>query len=255
MWFDALTPFRILGRCLLLVVAVVGLVPLLISVSRVGRAVAIGGVSLEQIGLGWWSRLVCRAFGVRIEVSGRPSPGPVLIVANHISWLDITVLHGTATMGFVGKAEIGKWPLLGFLARAGDTIFHERGSHDSAAGVAEAMIGRLKTGRRVAIFPEGGIRPGEGIGVFHARLFRVAVEVDCPVQPVMLKYVRQGSRDPEMTFINNENMLQNMLRMLGRPVSTADIRYLGPIAPGGRPRKEIAAEAQAAIEAAYGGGG
>jgi 1-acyl-sn-glycerol-3-phosphate acyltransferase len=251
MWMDSLTPFRMLARGILLLLVLAGLLPVLLCLNRVGRRVQIGGRSIEELMIRHWSRGVCRAFGVRVRMSGEPLKPPVLIVANHISWLDISVLHSTAAMGFVGKAEIGTWPVLGFLARAGDTIFHERGSHDSAAGVAGTVIERLKAGRRVAIFPEGGIRPGESVGVFHARLFRVAIEVDCPVQPVMIRYTRNGRPDPEMTFINNESMTINMLRLLGRPACEADIRFLGGIEPAGRPRKEIAAEAQAAVMEAY----
>jgi 1-acyl-sn-glycerol-3-phosphate acyltransferase len=251
MWTDALTPLRLVARSLLLLVVLAGLVPVLLCINRVGRRIRVGQVSLEEFMIRQWSRTVCRAFGVRIRTRGTPSPGPVLIVANHLSWIDIQVLHGTAAMGFVGKSEIGTWPVLGLLARAGDTIFHERGNHDSSAGVAAAVVQRLKAGRRVAIFPEGGIRPGAAVGVFHARMFRVAVEADCPVQPVMIRYLRDGRPDPEMTFINNENMITNMLRMLGRPACEADIRYLDTLAPAGRPRKEIAAMARAAVARAY----
>jgi len=251
MWTDGFTPLRILVRSLFLLLVLAGLIPTLLCVNRLGRAVRAGDITLEEFMLKLWSASLCRAFGVRIRVAGQPLAGPVLIVANHISWLDITVMHGVAAMGFVGKAEIGTWPVVGYLARAGDTIFHERGSHDSSADVILAVVERLKAGRRVAIFPEGGIRPGEAVNVFHARLFGAAVEADCPVQPVMIRYMRKGRRDPEMTFINHENMLTNMLRLLGRPSCEADIRFLEPLDAGGQARRDLAHSAHAAVVGAY----
>ncbi len=253
MWFDALTPIRFLLRCLFVPLLLIALVPTLLSINHWGRSVRVGRVSLEEFMIARWSWFLCRVFGVRVGVSGEVQAGPVLLVANHVSWLDIQVMHSAAAMGFVGKAEINRWPLLGFLARAGDTIFIERGSHASSADVSNALVERLNTGRRVAIYPEGGIRPGDNVGVFHARLFKAAVEADCLIQPVMIRYMRNGRRDPDMTFINNENMVMNMLRMLGRPVSDADLQFLPPIAPDGRPRRELARMAQDAVTAAFEG--
>ena len=136
-------------------------------------------------------------FGVRVRLIGTPAEGPVLIAANHISWLDIPVLHSACSMGFVGKAEIDDWPVFSYIARSGGTIFHQRGCHDSAADVISAMVQRLEQGRSVAIFPEGGIKPGSSVRVFHARMFRPAVDIGCPVQPVMIRYMSDGQRDDD----------------------------------------------------------
>ena len=90
------------------------------------------------------ARSLAWLFGIRVEVIGEPVQPPVLFAANHMSWLDIPVLHSGAAMGFVGKAEIEQWPVFSFIARAGGTIFHRRGSHHSAAGVTLAMAERLR---------------------------------------------------------------------------------------------------------------
>ena len=73
-------------------------------------------------------------FGIRARTRGTPVDGPVLIVANHISWLDILALHTEVAMGFVGKAEINDWPVFRFIAHTGGTIFHQRGNHDAVGG-------------------------------------------------------------------------------------------------------------------------
>jgi 1-acyl-sn-glycerol-3-phosphate acyltransferase len=190
-------------------------------------------------------------FGIRARTRGTPVDGPVLIAANHISWLDILALHTHCAMGFVGKAEIEQWPVFRFIARTGGTIFHQRGNHDSAADVSSMMVQRLQKGRRVAIFPEGGILPGTGIRVFHARMFRAAVDVECPVQPVMVRYLTKGHRDDDILFREGESMLANFTRLLARPGAVADIHFLPVIDSKGKPRRALADAARAAVISSY----
>lgn len=248
---DAWSPLRIVGRgLLLLVMAVFGTLPTILCINRFGASVKIGRQSLEEVMMKWWCRSVCRLFGVRVILNGQISEPPVLIVANHISWLDILVLHSQAVMGFVSKAEIAQWPVVGFLARISHVVFHERGSHNSASHVAEAMTASLKLGRRVAIFPEGGIHPGDQVNMFHARLFKAAVDLPCPVQPVMIRYLRNGVRVPEMRF-GKESFVMNMARLLGRPSCECEVRFLTPIDANDKPRRALADAAQAAVANAY----
>jgi 1-acyl-sn-glycerol-3-phosphate acyltransferase len=236
---------------MLLLLLVFGTVPTLLCVNRFGASIQAGDRQLDEFMLNWWTGTMCRCFGIRMKVSGTVQPGPVLIVANHISWLDIIVLHSAAAMGFVSKAEVANWPFINFLARRSGTVFHQRGSHDSASGVAEVMVARLKENHRVAIFPEGGIRPGDMVKVFHARLFKTAIEAECPVQPAMIRYTRDGNRDPGITFLVNETFLGNMLRLLGRPSCQCELRFLDPVPTSGRSRNELAGDAQAVVEQAF----
>ncbi len=245
-------PFRFTVRLALLLVHVVVGIPLtVLCFNRVGRAIHVGGRTLEEFMLNAWSRGACRIFGIRLAVEGAPAPAPVLIVSNHISWLDIEVLHGCAAMGFVGKAEIRGWPIVGRLAAIGGTIFHERGSRHSADDVASALAERLKQGRRVAIFPEGGILPGDHVKTFHARLFKAAVETGSPVQPVMLRYVRGGRRDPGVGFHRHEHFVGNIGRLLARPGCTAEVRFMAPMASEGQPRRTLADAARQQVHEAF----
>lgn len=216
-----------------------------------GRAIHIGGQPLAEILSCWWSRVVCRIFGIQLRLSGEFLPGAQLVAANHISWIDIAVLHGFAAMGFVAKAEIDSWPLLGGLARAGGSVFHQRGNHDSASGVAAQMVVRLQEDRRVAIFPEGGILPGDGVKLFHARLFAAAIEAGKPVQPVMLRYLRDGARYDEITFLPGENFLANFFRLLMQKRCVADVHVLPLIETAGMQRRQLAGEAELAVRQAY----
>lgn len=252
MWTDAYSLLRIILRgTVILLMLVFMLIPTLLCQSRYLSGIPAGRRRLGELMLNTWSGWLCRAFGVKTRILGDISAGPVLIVANHISWLDIVVMHSAAAMGFVSKAEVKKWPVIGFAATMGGTVYLERGSQDSSINVAGDLVRRLKQGRRVAIFPEGGIRPGDGVKVFHARLFRIAIECDCPVQPVMIRYMRNGRRDPDMTFFASENFVMNVLRLLGRPSSTCELRFLEPVDSSGRSRKQLAEISRAAVHKAF----
>ena len=237
----------------LLLHAVLGTPLTVLCQTATGRAIRIGGRSLSEIMLNWWGRTTCRLFGIRRQIHGRLTAEAQLIAANHISWIDIPLLHSIASMGFVAKAEIEQWPVIGLMARAGGSVFHQRGSHDSASGVAAAMAARLSEGGRVAIFPEGGILPGEGIKRFHARLFGPAIETAVPVQPVMLRYLRDGDDYHDITFRPGENFVGNFFRVLAQAPCLAEVRLLPPIDSAGRLRRDLAAETEAAVRDAYAG--
>ena len=252
MFTDWLTPLRWIYRGLLLALVTFLILPFTVLAQfGLGQRWMIGKRSLAERMLGGWSWLMCRVFGVRPRVFGQPLPGPVLVVSNHISWADIQLLHSQAAMSFIAKAEIGDWPLFGFLASSGGTVYHRRGDHDSAHGVAAQMHEKLAAGGRVAVFPEGGILPDDHVNRFHARMFRLAIEADCPIHPVMIRYTRNGRHDHDMSFINGENFMVNLARILGRPASVGEVHFLEPFAVEGRQRNELARVAQDQVEAAY----
>jgi 1-acyl-sn-glycerol-3-phosphate acyltransferase len=115
------------------------------------------------------------------------------------------------------------------------------------------MEQRLRQGRAVTIFPEGGILPGSPIRVFHARMFRAAVDVGCPVQPAMVRYMRNGRIDEEISFRVDESMLVNLCRQLARPKTVAQVRFLPVIPAIDQPRRALADGARAAVINSYAG--
>jgi len=215
------------------------------------RDLRLGGRTLSEATAVWWMRTICRIFGLRLEQVGSVGPGARLLVANHISWLDIPLINSMAAVSFVSKAEINDWPVVGLMARSGRTVFHRRGSHDSASDVAAAMAERLQDGGRVAIFPEGGIRPGHGVKRFHGRMFAAAIETGVPVQPVMLRYLRNGGHDPDMTFLPREHFVGNFFRLLRQGPCIAHVEVLPQIETDGKQRRQVAAEAETAVRAAF----
>ncbi|MBN6150670.1 1-acyl-sn-glycerol-3-phosphate acyltransferase [Xanthomonas sp. AmX2] len=191
-----------------------------------GRA---GAESFGDRTVCWWSTWLVRIFGFRVRRVGTPLPNPVLFVANHVSWIDITLLHSQRMMGFVAKREIAGWPLVGWLAARGQTIFHQRGSTESLGGVLQAMVERLRAGRSVGVFPEGRTRGGREVGPFHARIFQAAVEAEVAVQPVALRYGAGGSAQAVVAFGPGESFFANFLRLLGEPGRVAEVHFLEPI--------------------------
>ncbi len=187
------------------------------------------GERLEHAVVRWWSGGLMRIFGFRLRRVGTPLPGATLFVANHVSWIDIEALHSQRMMGFVAKQEIRGWPLVGWLASRGQTIFHKRGSQESLGGVLHEMLRRLREGHSVGVFPEGRTRDGHAVGPFHARIFLAAVEADVPVQPVALRYGPRGAAQPRVAFAPGESFFANFVRLLGEPARSADICFLEPI--------------------------
>ena len=194
--------------------------------------IRIGGMRLEYRMIRWWSWMLMRVFGITVRSVGRPLPVATMFVANHVSWVDIVVLHSQRMMGFVAKREIAGWPLIGWMAARAETIFHQRGSTESLGGVVEQMVGRLRNGQSVGAFPEGGTRGGRGLGLFHARIFTAAVEANAPVQPVALRYGPRGNAQTRVAFGPNESFFANFMRLLGEPARSADICFLAPIEAG-----------------------
>ena len=161
----------------------------------------------------WWSAGLVRVFGFRLRRVGEPLRGAVLFVANHVSWIDIVVMHSQRMMGFVAKREIAGWPLVGWMAGRAETIFHQRGSAESMGGVLHEMLARLRRGRSVGVFPEGRTRDGREVGPFHARIFLAAVEAGVRV----------------VAFQPGERFLGNFLRLLGEPARVAEVHFLVPV--------------------------
>ncbi len=210
----------------------VHLPPVMIGLALPSDRVAIGGETLRSRLVRWWQGGLMRVFGMRMRRVGTPLPGAALFVANHVSWMDISALHSQRMMGFVAKQEIDGWPVVGRMARRGETLFHQRGSQESLGGVLEAMIARLREGRAVGVFPEGRTRDGAEVGPFHARIFMAAVEAGVPVQPVALRYGSDGEGQRAVAFQARENFGQNFLRLLGEPARVVDVVFLEPVLPG-----------------------
>ncbi len=183
-----------------------------------------GNRDTNEFILVYWSRLLCFICGLKVYVHGQKPESPVLLVANHVSWLDIPIIHSLMLAGFVAKNEIKYWPILGWITMVGDTLFLKRGSAESRKGVINQIKKRLNDNRSVAVFPEGTVTDGSYLRTFHRQLIHAAIETQTPIQPVAIKFLNaDGTRNDQVGFLNNEFFLTHVWRVLSLPNSTVEI--------------------------------
>ena len=192
-----------------------------------------------------WSKTLCSVCGIRLVTKGEIQENPVFIVANHVSWLDIPVIHSYKLVGFVAKQEISKWPLLGWIVKSGETLFIARGKHESRKNVLILIKRRLEQGRSIAVFPEGKATDGEYLGNFHRQLMQAAIETQTPIQAIAIKYINSnGKRNKQICFKKNEKFVSNVIRILSLPTSTAELNFCETIQTTNKSARQVAQQAR-----------
>ncbi|MFE6666421.1 lysophospholipid acyltransferase family protein [Streptomyces sp. NPDC057697] len=207
-----------------------------------------------------WARGVVRAFGVRVRIvgtSGVPdkapgSPGP-LVVANHISWLDVPLVAAVLPGRMLAKSEIRRWPLLGPLAARGGTLFVERDRLRALPATVRTVAAALRGGSRVVVFPEGTTWCGRGPGGrFGPAAFQAAIDAHAPVVPVRITYraapAEHAAPAGAAAFVGDDPLIASLWRVVTAAGLTAEIRVLPPIPADGPPdRRALARRAQTAV--------
>lgn len=201
-----------------------------------------------------WSAILLHICGVRLCVSGRPClTGPVLWVANHVSWLDIFVLNSVRSTVFIAKSEIRRWPIIGWLVAGAGTLFIERGRRQAIAVMAEKMTRRFRRQEAIGLFPEGTTSAGLNVGPFHSSLFEPAIRAGVAIQPVALRFFHRGQRSDYVSFVGAQTLVENAWQLLGTTGVRVDVEFLPVI--GGREnvdasRRKVSAQAHRAISQA-----
>lgn len=198
-----------------------------------------------------WAQRMLALWGIRLEVVGEPPhSGPVLVVANHISWLDILVLHAARYCRFVSKSDVKHWPLIGALAKGSGTLFIERASRRDAMRVVHHMADALRAGEVVAVFPEGTTSDGIHLLPFHANLIQAAISAEAPVVPVALRFVDTLSGQTSLApcYIGDDTLVASLWRTLRTPSITAIVSYGEPEHSGARDRRAWARDLHHTIE-------
>jgi 1-acyl-sn-glycerol-3-phosphate acyltransferase len=191
-----------------------------------------------------WSVRMLQIVGVTLDVKGKvPTHGPVLLVANHISWLDILVLHAGRHCRFVSKADVQHWPLIGTLAHGCGTVFVERESRRDAMRVVHHMADALRSGDVLAIFPEGTTSDGTGLLPFHANLFQAAISAHVPVQAIGLTYVdgNNGQLSHATDYVGDIGLVASVWRTLSAAPLQARLHYGQAMSTEGHDRRGMAA--------------
>jgi 1-acyl-sn-glycerol-3-phosphate acyltransferase len=176
----------------------------------------------------------------------------MLLVANHISWVDILVMHAARHCRFVAKADVRRWPLIGQLATGGGTLYIERESRRDALRVVHRMADCLREGDILAVFPEGTTSDGSGILPFHANLLQAAISANAPAQPVGLTFVDTATRVPSAApaYVGDDSLVGSVWRTVMAPPLTAIVSYGEPQLAGDRERRQWAAQLRAQVAAA-----
>lgn len=202
-----------------------------------------------------WSGQLMAICGVRVEQSAgwELALAHAMVVANHVSWLDIFVINAVHPCRFVAKAEIRDWPLLGWLSAKAGTVFIARGKRRDLRHIFKGLVDKLEAGERIGFFPEGTTASQGQLLPFHANLFEAAIDAKVPVQPIALAYVdAAGAAHSSVDFIGEMSFAQSLVLILGGPPVTARLVCLAPIDGAGAHRRELALAAQLAVGAALG---
>jgi lyso-ornithine lipid O-acyltransferase len=174
------------------------------------------------------ARLVMASLGIRARYEGRP-PIEGLVVANHLSYLDIVILSAAMPCFFVAKVEIDGWPFFGEAARSGGTIFLDRASRSSAHAAANQISERLKLSVPVLLFPEGTSSDGSSVLRFHSRLIDPATTAGAPITAAAIRYVLQdGTPERDLCWFGDEQFLSHLWKVLGKAGLSAEVRFGQP---------------------------
>lgn len=200
-----------------------------------------------------WSRGVVRCAGVEVRRSGTvPEHGvPVMAVANHVSWLDVQVLHSVWHLRFVAKSEVRRWPLIGWLSARTGTLFVERANRRHAARINSAIHQAFADGDAVAVFPEGTTTRGDELLRFHASLLQPAVDEQALIVPVAIRYTDgAGNLQPAAAYVGEMTLMESLAAIVRVPRIYAEVQFLPAIETNGRTRRELAQASHASIAAA-----
>jgi 1-acyl-sn-glycerol-3-phosphate acyltransferase len=212
-----------------------------------------GAAYREQCVRTWSAQLLAI---LRVQLQPMPEDAQLparaaLIVANHISWLDIFVINALRPCRFVAKADIRHWPVLGWLCAKAGTIFIARGRQREVRRVYQGLVTALQAGERIAFFPEGTTAAQGTLLPFHANLFEAAIEAQVPVQPCALRYLDgEGELHRAADFIGDTSFVDSLLLILRSSPMRAEIVPLPLIASEGAHRRDLSVQARAAIAAA-----
>lgn len=198
-----------------------------------------------------WSRALLAYAGIALEIRGTPpAGGPVVLVANHLSWLDISVMHAARHCRFISKSDVQRWPVIGRLATAAGTLYIERNTRRDAMRIVRLMQEALQRREVLGVFPEGTTGDGTALLPFHANLLQAAVLADAPVQPVGLRFIDRATGRPSaaVLYVGDDTLVGSLWRVLRSDAITAVVHYGAPQHAAGRDRRVWAEDLRQAVD-------
>ncbi len=197
--------------------------------------------------INWWMRHIMRIVGIRINQYGTPLTTNVLFVSNHISFLDIIVISSVIPVRFLSKHSVRYWPVIGYLTTLSGSLFIKRGNHVELSRTLSSIKQALSNTRPVLIFPEGTTSIGTQVLKFRSGLFQAALDSHVPVQALTLHYRRNQHPDRLAAYIDQDNFLISLLRVLAQPQTEVHLSFTPPIDTHGFNRQALAAYCHARI--------
>jgi 1-acyl-sn-glycerol-3-phosphate acyltransferase len=190
----------------------------------------------------WWSAKTLRILGITLQTEGSGQATGHLLVANHVSWLDIAAVHAVLPQArFVSKSDVKHWPLVGALVTGAGTLFIERESKRDALRVVHQAASALQAGHCVAFFPEGTTGSGPELLPFHANLLQAAVSAQAPVLPVVLRWHEPGERfSSAARFIGDTTLVQSLWAIASARGLGMAMQILPPVEIGDQDRRALA---------------
>lgn len=198
----------------------------------------------------WLQNLVRRLvkwMGVRIQSDG-VAPHQGLLVANHISYLDILVLASAQPLLFLSKSEVRHWPLIGWLTQCAGSLYVNRERPLHSSGLVDEIADQCLRGRVVAFFPEGTTTNGNSVLRFRSSLFQPAVDHALPVTPASIRYnLLDGDAGNVVGYWGSMTFFPHLFRLLGEREIGAEVRY-GKMLDPSNCRKSMAKEAWVSVQ-------
>ena len=212
------------------------------------------GSARRRLAQARWSARVLSAVNVQPQLHGTPPAlkgRAAVLVANHVSWLDIPLVHSVWQVHFIAKSEVRRWPLIGWLSARTGTLFIHRGRSRHAARINQAIHAAFLAGDAIGVFPEGSTSEGTGLQPFHASLLQPAVDEHALVFPVALRYLdEEGRVNANASYVGDTSLFESMRMILRERKIVAELVFLSAIDTEGKSRRDLARETHAAIAAA-----
>lgn len=192
------------------------------------------------------------ALGVRVVVRGPQRFAPpgvgMLVVSNHVSWLDVVALQCVQPIRLVAKAEVSRWILVGPLADAVGCVYVDRHRLSQLPDVVAEVAAVLRGGSAMGVFVEGTTWCGRAVGGFRPAMFQAAIDAGVAVRPVALRYrLADGTPTTVAAFVGEQTLWRSLVTVAGVRGLVVQVHLLPPLVPVGADRRALAARAAARV--------
>ncbi len=204
----------------------------------------------------WWSKGVMWRFNIKVVTYGEAPKNTqenCMILANHISWIDIHALNSVIPVRFIAKSDINHWPVFGYLARKSGTIFIDRTARKDTSRIVNKTAESLLKGNNLAFFPEGTTTDGTTLGHFKSSLVQAAINAGADIKPLAIRYPNlDGSTNTKLAYAGETTMAESMMQALKTKQPVVELHFMPNISSQSGNRQTITQNAYTAIASALG---